>query len=82
MASETIKYIGDGTTYFPGVSMQDMTKEEWYELPAATRAALVDNGLFNGPRPRDIPKPQAEETPVFEPEVLDAAIDAPAEESE
>jgi hypothetical protein len=39
-------YIGDGTMYWPGIPMRDLSAEEWAALPAATQAALLANQLF------------------------------------
>lgn len=48
----TIKYIGDGTKYFVGVPMQDLTQDEWDALPAKVKTALIEAKLFDAKEPK------------------------------
>lgn len=48
----TVKYIGDGSHYFPGVRMQDLTQDEWDALPDAVKTALVKAKLFDAKAPK------------------------------
>ena len=48
----TIKYIGDGTAYFPGVPMRDLEQDEWDALSDNIKTALVAAKLFDAKAPK------------------------------
>lgn len=49
----TVKYIGDGSHYFPGVPMRDLTQDEWDALPAKVKTALIKAKLFDAKAPKE-----------------------------
>lgn len=60
-------YVGDGSRYFPGVPMRDMSKEEWEVIPEHDRQALVNAGLFSTKKPAAKVEPVTAETPADAP---------------
>lgn len=44
-------YIGDGTSYYPGVPMRNLTQTEWQALSPEVREALLNSKLFSGKEP-------------------------------
>lgn len=55
----TIKYIGDGASYFPGVPMRDLEQDEWDALADSVKVALVKAKLFEANAPKVQVTPQA-----------------------
>lgn len=42
----TVRYIGDGLEYYPGLQNADLTDEQWEALPEDVRDMLVRRKMF------------------------------------
>jgi hypothetical protein len=42
----TVRYIGDGLEFYPGLQNADLTDEQWEALPEAVRVMLVQRKMF------------------------------------
>lgn len=63
-----IYYIGDGSRFFPGVSMRDMSDDEWAAIPEADRQAMLNAKLFSTKKPpAGKPEAQPDAAPAPEP---------------
>lgn len=61
-------YVGDGSRYFPGVPMRDLSNDEWQAIPEPDRQALLDAGLFSTKKPSGKqPEPAPSDAPVETP---------------
>lgn len=59
-------YIGDGSRYFPGAPMRDMSDEEWKAIPERDRQAMLDAGLFSAKKPATV-RAATDDTPADAP---------------
>jgi hypothetical protein len=41
-----VKYIGDGSEFYPGLQNADLTDEQWEALPEEVREMLVRRKMF------------------------------------
>jgi len=60
-------YVGKGLAYVPGVPMNNMTAEEWHELPAELRKLALASKLYEVST--EVETPEAPDAPAVTQEV-------------